>query len=113
MKRNHAIDVPLGKPLDLWKIVFQLLRQTCNHSGAPAFALLAFVDDAPDVLVETDELGVDIEHRAGLGCLDEAFDLGNQGRKVGADDSCLKSLLTRHTSAPLGWQRWRCRASWL
>ncbi|MDN5941760.1 MAG: hypothetical protein L0H94_07755 [Nitrospira sp.] len=66
----------------------------------------SFVDDAADVPVETDELGVDSEHRAGLGCLDAAFDLGDQSREVGTDNGCFARLLTRHTTAPF-----RLRAS--
>lgn len=57
--------------------------QVGNHTGTPALLLLAPVNEAADLPVEPNQLGIDGQHRPRLSLPHALTDLAQQGRVVG------------------------------
>jgi hypothetical protein len=80
---QHPLDVALREALLLGELVVQVAGQAGNHARAPALLLLAFVNEAADLPVELDQLGIDGQHRPRRGLTHALSDLAQQGRVVG------------------------------
>jgi hypothetical protein len=80
---QHPLDVALREALLLAELVVQVASQAGNHAGTPAFLFLASVNEAADLPVEPDQLGIDGQHRSCLGLAHPLPDLAQQGRVVG------------------------------
>ena len=77
-KLNHQFDVPLGESLFLGEFIFQIHGEPRDDACAPAFALLPRGDQATDVPIEENHLGVGREGGAALGGADAGFDVGEK-----------------------------------
>lgn len=80
---QHPLDVALREALLLAELVVQVASQAGNHAGTPAFLLLASVNEAADLPVEPNQLGIDGQHRPRRGLTHALTDLAQQGRVVG------------------------------
>ncbi len=110
---DHAVDVSLGKALEVGEFVFQFQGKAGNDGGAPTLLQLPIGDDSADVSAEADEFAVDGQHRPRLGRLNAALHIGGQRREVGTADSRVCRVPTRQTPVPSGWWRWRWSSSLL
>ena len=77
---QHPLDVALREALLLAELVVQVAGQAGNHAGTPALLLLASVNEAADLPVEPNQLGIDGQNRPRLGLTHALTDLAQQGR---------------------------------
>ncbi len=96
-KLNHQFDVPLGESLFLGEFIFQIHCEPRDDACAPTFVFLPRGDQATDVPIEENHLGVGREGGAVLGGADAGFDVGE---KIAVD-----SDLLLHNAAPI-FLRW-------
>jgi hypothetical protein len=57
-KLDHAFDISLRKPLFLRQFILQIHGQPGNDARAPAFRFLPRSDQATDVPIHEDHLGI-------------------------------------------------------
>ena len=96
-KLNHQFDVPLGESLFLGEFIFQIHCEPRDDACAPALVFLPRGDQATDVPIEENHLGVGRECGAVLGSADAGFDIGE---KTAVDGDLLL-----HNAAPI-FLRW-------
>lgn len=101
VKGQHPLDVALREALLLAELVVQVAGQAGNHAGAPTLLLLASVNEAADLPVETNQLGIDGQHCPRLGLTHALTDLARQDRVVGRQGRklCHDSISTGSGSA--------------
>ena len=97
-KLNHQFAVPLGKSLFLGEFIFQIHGEPRGGACAPAFVFLPRGDQATDVPIEANHIGVGREGGAVLGGADAGFDVGE---KIAVDGE----FSTHGKGCEEGWMR--------
>jgi hypothetical protein len=98
---HHELDVSLGETLHFRQFVPLFAGQPGDDGGAPALLSLSLVDQATDVPVKLDQLGVRGEYRPRLCLLDAGLDFLKEIREA-CRNGQLRLVLEDFTGTGLG-----------